>query len=61
MVVESSITRRNDVEALLRHLERIRVPVLGSVVVPRLDHAASFQPTLSHGAEPKLGKLAIRA
>ena len=61
IVVESSITKRSDVEALLRHLERIRVPVLGSVVVPRLDHAAGFQPTLSHGAEPKLGKLAIRA
>jgi capsular polysaccharide biosynthesis protein len=62
IVVESSTLKRQDVDGLLRHLERIRVPVMGSVVIPRLDYAAGLQSTLGRqAAKPKLGKLAIRA
>jgi polysaccharide biosynthesis transport protein len=62
IVVESSTLRRQDVDRLLRHLERIRVPVMGSVVIPRLDYATGLQAALHRqAAKPKLGKLAIRA
>jgi capsular polysaccharide biosynthesis protein len=62
VVVESSTLKRQDVDGLLRHLERIRVPVMGSVVIPRLDYAAGLQSALGRqAAKPKLGKLAIRA
>jgi Mrp family chromosome partitioning ATPase len=62
VVVESSTLTRHDVDALLRHLERIRVPVMGSVVIPRLEYAAGLQATLGRvAAKPTLGKLAIRA
>jgi Mrp family chromosome partitioning ATPase len=62
IVVESSTLKRQDVDGLLRHLERIRVPVMGSVVIPRLDYAAGLQSVLGRqAAKPKLGKLAIRA
>jgi Mrp family chromosome partitioning ATPase len=39
IVVEASRTERRDVDGWLRHLERIRIPVLGAVVVPRLGDA----------------------
>ncbi len=39
VVVEASNTRRRDLDSWLRHLERIRIPVLGSVMVPA-DRAA---------------------
>lgn len=62
VVVESMVTERDDLDALLRHLERLRVPVLGSVVMPRLDYAAVWPSMLNHqAAEPKLDKLAVQA
>lgn len=62
VVVESSTVRRPDVDAMLRHLERIRVPVMGSVVIPSLDHMAGLQLAPDRQpVNPKLGKLAIRA
>jgi hypothetical protein len=62
VVVETPTLKRGDVDGLLRHLERIRVPVMGSAVIPRLDYAASLQfPLGGQAAKPKLGKLAIRA
>jgi capsular polysaccharide biosynthesis protein len=62
IVVESSTSKRQDVDGLLRHLDRIRVPVMGSVVIPRVDYAAGLQSALGReAAKPKLGKLAIRA
>lgn len=39
IVVETSSTQRGDIEAWLRHLERIRIPVLGAVVIPRIAEA----------------------
>jgi capsular polysaccharide biosynthesis protein len=39
IVVETSSTKRSDVEGWLAHFKRIRIPVLGAVVVPRLAHA----------------------
>jgi Mrp family chromosome partitioning ATPase len=62
VAVERSTTRRQDLDGLLRHLERIRVPVMGSVVFPRLDYAAGMRSALDRQAtKPKLGKLAMRA
>jgi capsular polysaccharide biosynthesis protein/Mrp family chromosome partitioning ATPase len=62
VVVETPTLKRGDVDGLLRHLERIRVPVMGSAVIPRLDYAAGLQfPLGGQAAKPKLGKLAIRA
>jgi capsular polysaccharide biosynthesis protein len=39
IVVETSSTKRSDVDGWLAHFKRIRIPVLGAVVVPRLAHA----------------------
>lgn len=39
IVVETPSTKRRDVDGWLRHFERIRIPVLGAVVVPPLGHA----------------------
>lgn len=39
IVVEASRTKGSDVDGWLRHFERIRIPVLGAVVVPRRDYA----------------------
>lgn len=62
VVVESLVTERDDLDDLLRHLERLRVPVLGSVVMPRLDYAAVWPSMFNHqAAEPKLDDLAVRA
>lgn len=40
VVVEASNTRRRELDSWLRHLERIRIPVLGSVMVPGPDRPA---------------------
>jgi capsular polysaccharide biosynthesis protein/Mrp family chromosome partitioning ATPase len=40
IVIETSSTKRSDAKAWVRRLERLRVPVLGAVVVPRLTGAA---------------------
>jgi Mrp family chromosome partitioning ATPase len=39
IVVETSSTKRSDVNGWLGHFKRIRIPVLGAVVLPRLAHA----------------------
>jgi capsular polysaccharide biosynthesis protein len=40
IVIETSTTKRSDAKAWLRRLERLRIPVLGAVAVPRLAGAA---------------------
>ncbi len=42
-VIETSRTKRADVDRWLRHLERVRVPALGTAVIPRLDHALRWR------------------
>ena len=45
IVVETPRTTRREVESWLGHLERIRIPALGAVVLPRLEQAAAARLT----------------
>ncbi len=56
LVVETTRTKRSELKGWLGQLERLRVAVLGTVIVPRLDRAARTRST----QRPRRGRIVRR-